>query len=165
MSPYKLLPLLALPFLAACSDDRATYEIDGTQHSLTLIRIQQFPWERKGEFAVVAAHLPDCTRRHAMDPAGMEIPVEVFSPGNSAWILRQGRHLYAVETRTCEGFARLDAEPEGGLGTPVGSFRSADGEYRFVPAPVATAPATAAPAANDNASPASAAADTPASSN
>jgi hypothetical protein len=143
VSPSRLLPLLLLPLLAACSDDRVSYEIDGPQHTLTLIRQQQFPWDRKASYEVVAMRMPECMRRHKMDVAGMEVPVEVFSPGNNAWILRQGRRLYVLETRSCEGFARLEREPEDGLGRQLGTFRSSAGVFAFVPAPAAPAAAAA----------------------
>lgn len=140
MSALKLLPLLALPLLAACSDERATFQIDGsTQHALTVIRQQPTPWARKGDYVLVAMRMPACMRRHKMESAGMETPIEVFSPGNDAWILRQGRRMYVTETRSCEGFARLDGEPEGGLGPLVGTFRSVGGEFCFVPATPAPA--------------------------
>ena len=48
--------------------------------------------------------------------------MEVYSPGNDAWILRQGKQMYVVETRTCEGFAKLDKEPDSGLGVLMGAF-------------------------------------------
>jgi hypothetical protein len=140
-----LLPLL---FLAACTDDRATFEINGSAHSLSLIRITGTPWARTAKYALVASRMPDCMRRHALPNASLNARFEVFSPGNDAWILRQGNRLYVVETRTCEGFARLEAEPEGGLGPLMGSFRMRAGTLAFVPAeaPAASPQQPAAPA-------------------
>ncbi|MDR1709387.1 MAG: hypothetical protein LBS70_06670 [Candidatus Accumulibacter sp.] len=141
MQPLRrLIPLLLLPLLTACSDDRATFEIQGAAHSLSLIRITSWPWEKRAEYAVVASRMPDCARRHPLGSAGLYAKVEVFSPGNDAWILRQGRRMYAVETRSCEGFARLDAEPEGGLGKPMGSFQMSAGRLIFEPAEEEEAP-------------------------
>jgi hypothetical protein len=138
--------LLSLPFLAACTDDRATFEIDGGAHSLSLIRITGTPWARTAQYAVVASRMPDCMRRHALPNAGLNAKFEVFSPGNDAWILRQGSRMYVVETRSCEGFARLEAEPEEGLGTLRGTFEMRDGSLAFVPAAPPAAPQPAAPA-------------------
>jgi hypothetical protein len=136
-----LVPLLLLPLLAACTDDRATFEIEGGAHSLSLIRITNAPWAKMAAYSVVASRTPDCARRHAMLDAGLRARVEVFSPGNDAWILRQGRRMYVLETRTCEGFARLDAEPEGGLGPLMGTFETRGDNLVFVAAPKAeTAP-------------------------
>jgi hypothetical protein len=131
--------LLFLPFLAACSDERATFEINGSAHSLSLIRITGTPWARTAEYALVASRMPDCMRRHSLPKASLNARFEVFSPGNDAWILRQGKRMYVTETRGCEGFARLDAEPEGGLGALMGSFERRGGVLAFVPAPKAPA--------------------------
>lgn len=116
MSPIRLMPFLLLPLLAGCEDLRATFEINGVAHSLSLIRVTGMPWEKMAEYSVVASRMPDCTRRHAMSKASPNSRVEVYSPGNDAWILKQNSRMYVVETRTCEGFAKLDAAPEGGLG-------------------------------------------------
>jgi hypothetical protein len=137
--------LLSLPFLAACTDDRATFEINGGAHSLSLIRITGTPWARTARYALVASRMPDCMRRHSLPNAALNARFEVFSPGNDAWILRQRNRMYVVETRTCEGFARLDAEPEGGLGALMGTFEMRAGTLAFVPAPAAP-PQPAAPA-------------------
>ena len=42
--------------------------------------------------------------------------------------------MYVVETRSCEGFARLEAEPESGMGPLQGSFQMRGGTLTFVPA-------------------------------
>jgi hypothetical protein len=135
VSPLKLLPLLLLPLLVACSDERASFPIQGSDHALSLIRESGFFWEKMAKYYVVAARMPDCMRRHQMEPAALESKVEVYSPGNDAWILKQGKRMYVVETRTCEGFARLDAEPEGGMGPLVGTFQTREGVLAFVAAP------------------------------
>ena len=129
------LPVLALPFLVACSDQRATYEIKGSAHALTLVRVTGMPWESKAKYTIVAARMPDCMRRHALPDAGLKAKVEVFSPGNDAWILRQEGRMFVVETRTCEGFARLDKAPEEGLGAPAGSFEVRQDALVFTAAP------------------------------
>ncbi len=141
MSLARLLPLLVLPLLAACSDQRATFEIRGGAHSLSLIRVIGAPWAKKAEYAVVASRMPDCMRRHAMPEAGLDAKVEVFAPGNDAWILRQENRMYVVETRTCEGFARLDAVPEGGTGPLMGTFEMRGDSLVFSAAPGAVPPA------------------------
>jgi hypothetical protein len=74
-------------------------------------------------------------RRHDIGPGGAESKVEVYAPGNDAWILKQGKRMYVVETRTCEGFAKLDAEPEGGLGPLQGTFQMRSGTLVFAATP------------------------------
>lgn len=124
----------SLPLLVACSDQRAAFEIAASQHSLTLIRLQTFPWERTVKYSLVAARMPDCMRRHDMGSGNADTKIEVYAPGNSAWILKQGKRMSVVETRTCEGFARLEAEPEGGMGPLQGIFQMRDGTLTFVAA-------------------------------
>lgn len=136
----KLLPLWLLPLLIACSDQRAAFEIGTSQHSLTLIRVQNFFWDKTADYSIVAARMPDCMRRHALPDAGLKAKVEVFAPGNDAWILRQEGRLFVVETRTCEGFAKLDQAPEEGLGAPAGVFELRQDVLVFSPAPKPVTP-------------------------
>lgn len=134
MGLVRLIPLLLLPFLAACTDQRATFEIQGGAHSLSLIKITTLPWASRAEYSIVASRMPDCMRRHTVLEAGLRARFEVFSPGNDAWILRQGNRMFVLETRTCEGFARLDAEPEGGLGPLMGTFETRGDQLVFMAA-------------------------------
>ena len=148
MSPLKLLPFLLFPVLVACSDQRASFQIQSSDHALSLIREQRFFWEKAAQYTIVAARMPDCMRRHKMGPAALNAKFEVFSPGNDAWILRQGSRMYVVETRTCEGFAKLDAEPEGGMGALAGSFEVRNDVLQFIAAAKPDTPASVvAPAA------------------
>jgi len=135
--------LALFPFLVACSDLRATFEIKGSAHALTLIRVQGWFWEKTAKYSIVAARMPDCMRRHSMSTAGLNARVEVYSPGNEAWILKQGEQMYVVETRTCEGFAKLDKLPDGGIGTPMGVFEMRKDELVFTPAVNAVPPTEA----------------------
>ena len=139
MRLFKLLPLLLLPFLAACADQRATYEIKGSAHALTLIRVTGLPWQKTAKYAIVSARMPDCMRRHPMSEAGLNAKVEVYSPGNDAWILKQGSTMYVTETRSCEGFAKLDKVPDDGLGPLRGVFEMRDDTLVFTAAPKAVA--------------------------
>jgi hypothetical protein len=141
VSPLKLLPFLLLPVLVACSDDRVAFQIADSDHALTLIREQRIPWSKTAMYSIVAAHMPDCMRRHKMGSASMQAKIEVYSPGNDAWILKQGTRMYVVETRTCEGFAKLEAEPEGGMGPLLGVFQNKKGVLTFVAEPKSEAPA------------------------
>jgi hypothetical protein len=145
VSPKRLIrwiPFLMLPLLAACSDQRASYEINGSAHTLSLIRITSWPWDKTAKYSVVAARMPDCMRRHAMSEAPLNAGVEVFAPGNNAWILRQNGRMFVVETRTCEGFAPLDKVPDEGLGPLLGVFEMRGEMLVFTPAPGSAAPAT-----------------------
>lgn len=141
----KWMVLALIPCLVACSDQRATFEIKGSAHSLSLIRVTGMFWEKTAEYSIVASRMPDCMRRHALPKAALNARIEVYSPGNDAWILKQGKQMYVVETRTCEGFARLDKEPEAGMGVPMGVFEMRNDVLVFTPAPKPAAqPASAA---------------------
>ena len=137
---------MLLPLLLACSGERASFENASRQHSLTLIRVHTFFWEKTARYAIVAGRMPDCQRRHEMGPGGAESRVEVYAPGNDAWILKQVKRMFVVETRSCEGFAKLDGEPDGGMGPLQGTFQMRSGTLSFVAAPPREA-SVAAPAA------------------
>ncbi len=136
----RLLPLCVLPLLVACSDQRATFEIKGSAHALSLIRVTELPWGKTAKYSIVAARMPDCMRKHAMPEAPLDAKVEIFSPGNDAWILRQNGRLYVTETRTCEGFSPLDKAPEEGLGSPAGVFEMRNDTLVFTAAPKVAPP-------------------------
>ena len=153
MPSIRVLTFFLLPFLAACSDSRATFEIKGSAHSLSLIRITSYPWDKTAKYSIVASNMPDCMRRHAMSEAPLDAKVEVYSPGNNAWIVKQGNQMFVTETRTCEGFAKLDKVPESGLGTLMGVFEMRADTMVFTAAPKAAPPPApaaepAAPATN-----------------
>lgn len=137
-----MLAVLVVPLLVACSDQRASVNIQGNAHSLTLIRETGAPWSKTAKYAIVASHMPDCMRRHAISEAPLDAKVEIYSPGNDAWILKLGSQMYVTETRTCEGFAKLDRVPDDGLGPLLGIFEMRSETLVFSAAP------KAAPAAN-----------------
>lgn len=138
--------LALLPLLGGCIDDAASWQIDGREHALTLIREQTWFWVPTVQLYVVAARLPDCQRRHKLTPASAsQATVEVFMAGENTYVLRQGARLYVIETTTCEGFRQLDAEPPGGIGIKVGTFRESGDRLRFV---VEAVPAKEAPVAD-----------------
>ena len=136
------LALLVVPLLVACSDQRASFEIKGSANSLSLIRVTGMPWENTAKYSIVAARLPDCMRRHAMGEAPLNAKVEIYSPGNDAWIVKLGRQMYVTETRTCEGFAKLDKAPDDGLGPLMGTFEMRAETLVFTAAPVQPAAPT-----------------------
>ncbi len=127
-----VLALCALPLLAACINDGATYEIDNTrEHVLSLIREQPYFWDGKVELSLVVSRMPACMRRHSLGTGTEKTRVEVYQVPSGAFIIKVGKRLYATETRTCESFARMDEEPADGLGTLKGTFRVKNGELIF----------------------------------
>lgn len=128
-----LLGLLAAPLLTACIDDGATYEIDNTrEHVLSLIREQPYFWDNKVNLSLVVSRMPACMRRHSLGTAMPNTKVEVYQVPSGAFIVKVGKRMYATETQTCEGFAKIEGEPEGGMGELKGTFRVKKGELVFV---------------------------------
>lgn len=126
--------------VGGCINDAASLPIDGKEHSLTVIREQSLPWEKRVDLFVVVARMPDCQRRHRLKSAGISASaVDVYSPEIGTYYLQQGARTYSVETATCENFRELTEPPSNGLGQKLGSFRAVGGEYRFVAAPAAAA--------------------------
>ena len=128
-----LLSLFAVPLLAACVNDGATYEIDGTrEHVLSLIREQPYFWDNKVNFFLVVSRMPACMRRHSLGVGTPNSKIEVYQVPSGAFIVKLGKKMFATETQTCESWARIEGEPEGGMGTLMGVFRVRKGEFVFV---------------------------------
>ena len=125
-----VLPLLAV-LLSGCVNDGASLQIDGKEHSLSLIREQKWLWEDNVDLFVVASRMPDCQRRHRMRSAPLDdVVVEVYSPDAVTFYLRQGGRTYSIETATCEGFRELSDAPAN-LGGKIGTFRESRGGFQF----------------------------------
>lgn len=138
--------LLGLPFLAGCVDDAAAYMVQHHNHAVIVVREQPYFWEDANIY-VVASRLPDCQRRHSLGKAAVKgFKVDLFQTGDKTYVLRLGKRLYLVETQTCQGFKKLDGEPEGGMGELLGEYREKDGRLAFTPAlEPAAAPVEGAP--------------------
>lgn len=127
-----LLPLLLVaPLLAACVNDSGTYEIDNREHALSLIREQPYFWDSKVNLYLVVSRLPACMRRHSIGQGTEKTKVEIYQLPSGVIIVRADRHMFATESRTCEGFSKLDAEPPDGMGKLKGTFRVRKGELGF----------------------------------
>src|SRR5574343_615370 len=128
-----LLALLAAPLLSACIYDGAAYEVDGTrEHVLSLVREQPYFWDSKIDLYFVVARMPACMRRHSLGVGTPTTKVEVYQVPSGAFIIKMGKKMFATETQTCESWAKISGEPEGGMGTLKGTFRLKKGELVFV---------------------------------
>lgn len=128
-----LFALLAAPLLTACVNDGATFSIDGSrEHTLSLIREQPYFWDSKVDLFLAVSRMPTCLRRHSMGQGSEKTRVEVYRVDSGAFIIKAGKRMYATETQTCEGFAKMDGEPAEGMGTLVGTFRNKKGVLTFV---------------------------------
>jgi hypothetical protein len=130
--------------LSACTNDGASYSMDSGRQTLSVVRENNRFWEKQANFFVIVSRLPDCQRRHAIQRAAMKTHVELWQPGANTFVLRLGRRMYVAENRTCEGFARLEEEPPGGLGLLLGTFGESKGQFIFAPALPALAESTEA---------------------
>ncbi len=128
-----ILPLLMLPLLAACVDDRVAYEGEANQ-IITVIREQKWFWDKSVEVSLVVARMPDCMRRHALGNFSAGDKIELWQYRDDTFTLRVGGRMFATETRTCEGLEKLKDEPPGGMGTPLGAFADKGGKFAFVAA-------------------------------
>ena len=125
--------LLAAFSLSACVNDAATYEIDNTrEHVLSLMREQPYFWDKKVNLSFVVSRMPACMRRHSLGQASPNAKVEIYQVPSGAFIVKVGKRMFATETQTCEGFAKMDGEPAEGMGTLVGTFRTKKGVLTFV---------------------------------
>lgn len=146
--PFRLFllpPLLALT-LSGCSNEGAAYQIDGPRHAISVERKKDFFWQKSFRYAIIVSRLPDCQRKHALQSAGSNTPLELWQTGSNTYILRVGQNAYLTETQTCEGFSKLDGDPPGGYGQLLGSFRVTREKFGFTleepEAPEAETPAT-----------------------
>lgn len=130
-----LLPLLALPFLSGCINDGAPYMIDGRFHAISMVREQPYFWDSKVKYYLVVARLPDCQRKHFVALTNPLAKAELWDMGGGTYALKLSKKMYVTETRTCEGFAKLDEMPAEGLGTLVGHFKEKGGQYQFFEEP------------------------------
>ena len=125
--------LFALPLLAACVNDGATYEIDNSrEHVISVIREQPLPWSSKVNYYVVVSRMPACMRRHSAGTGSANTKVEVYQVPSGAFIVKVGKRMFATETQTCESFAKMDGEPADGMGRFVGTFREKKGKFQFI---------------------------------
>ena len=129
----KTMVLATAFFLAGCTEDSATADIDSQGHTLTVRRQQRYFWQDKVDVSLLAARLPDCQRLHALtsaEPAD-QLKVELFAYGEQVWNLRVGKQLWQIETTTCNGLTELEYDPRADLGRPAGSFSVRDGKLMF----------------------------------
>lgn len=121
--------------LSGCINDGAAYLIDGPRWSLSVTRQQDYFWQKNVRLFVVVARLPACQRRHPVATVPEKSAVTLWQPGENTYIFQIGNALFVTETRTCEGFARLDEAPPGGLGDQLGVFHEVHGQFVFTPTP------------------------------
>ncbi len=137
-----LLCLLSLPLLSACENNAAGYEIEGRNHSITLVREQSYPLARKVRQSLIVARIPTCQRRIEIVPGKTgQVNMEIWQLRDRLFVARQGTSWYAVGTENCQ-IQKMDPTGDEPPGQLIGNFRVKEGEFFFDKAPAA-APAAA----------------------
>lgn len=125
--------VLACLGLSGCENDAASYQIDGKDHALVLIREQKFFWDDGVDQALVVNRMPDCQRRSFLKKgtAGA-LKMEVYEMRPGIYALRQGKQWYLANTSDCE-VNKADAPTSGVPGKLLGAFMYREEKLRFVP--------------------------------
>jgi hypothetical protein len=121
---------LAALLLAGCENDAASYRLPGEgDRSLTLIREQRWPWDKRSQVALVVARQPDCQRRHALNPRPTREARSELYQAAGALLLENGGQWYAIDTAACE-VQRIDPPAAPAL---LGAFDRKGDKLRFTP--------------------------------
>ena len=143
---YWIPLLLALPVLSGCVNDAASMQIDGKEHSISVVREQKWLWEQRVDLYAVVSRMPDCQRRHRLKNSSIASSgFEMYTADYETFYLQQANRTYMVETKTCEGFRELTETPSAGIGQKIGAFKEVGGQYKFVEEPMAGAKDVAKP--------------------
>ena len=127
-----LVPLLALSLLTACENNAAAYEIDGRNHSISLVREQAYPFAPEIAQTLVASRFPECQRRYKILPGNSRGPQMVlWQLQDQLFVARQGKNWYAISTEKCL-IQRMEAIADDPPGTRLGRFSLKDGALSFV---------------------------------
>jgi len=128
-----LASLAALPLLAACENSATSMMLESKDHSLVLIRQQQYFWGDVKQY-IVASRLPVCQHRVEIHPdtAAMNT-MTVYEAGSMLWALHQGNRWYLASTEECQvqDWNNSSSTPPG---PAVGSFGQHNGKTVFTPA-------------------------------
>jgi len=123
--------VVSAALLSGCENDAASFQIDGKDHALTLIREQPYFWSDNTKLGLVVARMPECQRRHPLKPAPLpQAQVSVYEIVPGQYQVQQGKNWYAVETQGCT----LQALPEEPAppGKVLGTFDRKDGRLKFL---------------------------------
>jgi hypothetical protein len=133
-----LLMIAALPVLAGCVQDSASYMIDGDRnHAVTVMRNQKWFWNSAVDVTVVAARQPDCLG--GLDIKGVARDAKLvlhrgpedYYP-EPIFILTVENANYAVSTQSCR--VQKFAEPPADPGPVIGHYQEEGGKLVYAAA-------------------------------
>lgn len=139
------LPLLAALLLTGCMSDSASFLIGGDKnHTITVLRNQDWFWKDTANLHIVPTRLPECQESILVKDVPRAAPLNLYlGPDEYAeaiYILAIKDAYYALSTQTCKSqrFEEKPANP----GTLIGVFKETDGRLGFE---AAAEPAPASP--------------------
>jgi hypothetical protein len=103
---------------ASCRVHRPARDLrnQGQRACADLIRVTGMFWEKTAKYSIVAARMPDCMRRHAMSGRPGSMPGRGLFAGQRCVDSQAGKADVRGRDAHCEGFAKLDKEPDSGMG-------------------------------------------------
>jgi hypothetical protein len=141
-SSKSLLAIALLAGLSGCMSDSAAYLVDGDRnHTITLLRNQDWFWKDSVEVRIAPTRLPDCQESMPVKDVPRKAEMALYwAPDDYAepiFILDIEGDFYAISTQTCktQHFEEKPANP----GTPLGVFKETDGRLGFEAASAAPA--------------------------
>lgn len=123
---------LLASLLAGCENDASSYQVDGKDQAIVLIREQRYFWDNEVDQALVVNRLPECQRRHNIrkGAAGV-LKMEVYRMNAELYALRQGKQWYVANLRDCE--VNKAEAPSSSPGDLMGAFVIREDRVRFLP--------------------------------
>jgi hypothetical protein len=129
-----VLPLLALPFLAGCFQDTASYSLGARDHALTLVRNQTFPWQSTIDVSVIMTRMPDCNGGGDVKDIPEDSTFVLYKAPDEypepLLLLKIGQRVFAVSDQSCR-LQEFEAAPDN-LGEKLGTFQIQDDKFQFV---------------------------------
>lgn len=129
-----LILAAAASLLVACVNEGASYEIAGSEDSISLLREQRYVWNSAVEQHIVVARNQQCQRRYSITPGTTDsVKIEILESRPPLYVLRQGNDWYVTSTEDCR-FQKFDTPPDASKLTRRGEFHyAADGKLAFSP--------------------------------
>lgn len=132
--PFPLLAAALALLLAGCVNDSASYVIDDRdEHTVTLVRAQDWFWKDRARLTILATRMPDCRGGLDVGEIPLDVSPELYQapPGYAEpiYILKVGTRHFAVSTASCR--VQEFAEQPADLGTLLGSYVAGAGRLTF----------------------------------